>query len=294
MKLAPVLVTILILAAAPLVACATPRERSQPLPQPDRALERDTSAAGQQLQQSELATLTKDARRAAPAITAADSFRMSGSGDTDAAHQLAAGVYKCSIDLQGNVRDDRPSPFRIHFVSREPLYPALVDTRQSVWTTNFDLLLPGNAQTGSSSVEVRLQAAPASEWTLKCDRRGEVPRSGRGSRTAIQLTLTLNDQPRGNFASSSGRGSGVAMVSAIPDVYTCQISVSGNFAADGGEAQFAVQLDELTLVDVMTTTWDGEVEYELTDRGVGGVPPRLAVTAGDSASWDIACAPKRS
>ena len=84
------------------------------------------------------------------------------------------------------------------------------------------------------------------------------------------------------------------MISAIPDVYTCLISVSGNFADDGDDAQFAVELGELVLVDVSTATWSGEVEYELTSGGAGEVRPTLAVTAGESASWDIVCSPKTS
>ena len=51
-----------------------------------------------------------------------------------------------------------------------------------------------------------------------------------------------------------------------------RVSLSGNFAADGGEAQFAVQLNELTLADVMTTAWAAEVEHELADRGGGWTP----------------------
>ena len=215
---------------------------------------------------------------------------MAGSGDASEVHELAAGLYQCSIDLQG----ERPAPFRIQFVSREPLNPSLVDTTQSVWMTSFELVLPGNAQIASSGVEVRLHAAPASEWTLRCERRADFARSDRASRSAIQLTLTLNDEPRGNIASSSGRGPGIAMISGIPDVYTCQISVSGNFADDGSDRQFAVKLGDLTLVDVSTTTWSGEVEYELADPGASAVRPTLSISAGESASWNIVCSPKTS
>ncbi|MCY3732757.1 MAG: hypothetical protein OXG42_00605 [Chloroflexi bacterium] len=294
MKLTKIALAILALSAATLVACATPRERSEPLTQPEPSVERRSAPIAEVQQQSELANLTTDAQRDAPAVTAPESFQMSGSGDAQVEHELAAGLYRCSIDLQGNVQGEQPAPFRIHFVSREPLNPALVDTTQSVWSTNFDLFLAGSAQTATSLVDVRLQAAPASEWSLKCDRRAELGRADRGSRSTIQLTVTLNDEPRGNLSSSSGRGSGTAMISAIPDVYTCRIDVTGNFADDGGETQFKVALRELTLVDVSAATWSGEVEYELTGEHGIGITPTLSITAGESASWGIVCLPKPS
>ena len=277
-----------------LSACAVPRERSEAPLEQERPVERSTVPSAEEQRQSELAGLTRDARATASAVTAAKSFEMTGSGDAEAVHELAAGLYQCSIDLQGNLQAERPAPFRIHFVSREPLDPGVVGTTQSVWTTNFELLLAGSVQTASSRVEIRLTAAPASEWTLQCDQRAEFDRSGRGSRTAIQLTVPSGDKPRGNLSSSSGRGTGIAMISAIPDIYSCRIGVRSNFADDGGEAQFVVKLGELTLVEVVTSTWSGEVEYELRRAGAGDVRPTLAVTAGESASWDIVCAPKRS
>ena len=82
------------------------------------------------------------------------------------------------------------------------------------------------------------------------------------------------------------------MMSGIPDVYTCQISFSGNLTDDGEGAQFVVKLGEMVLVDVSTSDWSGEVEYELTDDG--GIRPTLAVDAADSASWDVVCSPKSS
>lgn len=289
-KLLLVALTILIIAAATLVACATPRERTQPPPQPEPSVERRSPAGTGDQQQSELAGLVRDAS----AVTAADSFRMSGSGDAKAVHELAAGLYQCGIDLRDNLQAERPAPFRIHFVSRQPLDPGVIGTTQSDWTTSFELLLAGSAQTSSSQVEIRLNAAQASKWTLQCDRHAEFDRSGRGSRSVIQLNMNPSDEPRGNVGYSSGRGSGMAMISAIPDVYVCQISVSGNFADDVGEAQFVVKLGELTLVEVATSTWSGEVEYELRRAGAGDVRPTLTVTAGDSASWDIVCSPKAS
>ncbi len=282
----------LTLVAATLLACATPPERSEPQEQPEPSVERRPLPDAEEQQQFQLADLTGDTQREAPAVTAADSFQMSGSGDAEVVHELAAGIYRCSIDLQGNVQDEHPSQFRIHFLSRDPLDPTLVSTTQSSWNTSLELLLAGSEQTPNSRVEIMLRAAPASEWTLHCDRRTEIARSGPASRSVIQLTVPLSDEPRGNLSSSFGRGSGFATISVIPDVYTCQISVSSNFAGDGGEAQFAVKLGELTLVDVSTISWAGEVGYELT--GEGGVRPTLTVTAGESASWDIVCAPKRS
>lgn len=280
--------------AAASLACATPRERSEPQSQPEPAVERRPSPAANEQQHSELSDLTTDAQRDGSAVSTAESFQISASGDAEADHELPAGVYRCSVDLQGNVQGDRPVPVRIHFVSREPMNPALVDTTYSVWSTNFDLPLPGGAQTATSRVEVRLQVAPASDWTLRCDTRAEFARSHRGSRSTIQPNLTLNDEPRGNLASSSARDSGIAMISAIPDVYTCQVSVSGSFADDGGETQFKVELRELTLVDVSAATWSGEVEYALTGEHRIGVTPTLSIAAGESASWDILCRPKLS
>ena len=283
MKLAAAALAVLTLVATALVACATPRERSEPPHQAEPTAVRQASSTVGEQPESELADLTADARNITP-TDAADSFHMSGSGDAEVAHELAAGLYHCNIDLQGNVQGQRPTLFRIHFVSRDPLDPALVSTTQSSWKTSLELLLAGSDQTGSSHVEVMLRAAPESEWTLQCDRHAEITRSGPASRGVIQLTVTSSGEPRGNIGSSSGRGSGFAMISAIPDVYTCQISVSSNLADDGAEAQFAVKLGELTLVDVSATTWDGEVEYELTDGSRGGARPSLAVTAGDMVS----------
>lgn len=276
--------------ATALSACATPRDRSQPQSQPQPAVERQPTPAAEAEEQSELAELTGRARSDASPVTGSKSFEMSGTGDAEAIHELAAGLYQCNIDIQGNEQGGRAALFRIQLPSREPLHPAVLSTTQSSWSTTFELLLSGSEQTASSSVEVMMRAAPTGSWALQCDRRAELVRSGTDSRGAIQLSMPASGEPRGNVGISSGRGSGIAMVSAIPDVYTCQIAVGGNFAADGQAGQFLVKLGERVLVDVLAIAWSGEVEYELIDEG--GVRPTLDVTAADSASWDVVCSPK--
>ena len=280
------------IASAALLACAAPRERSERQTRAEPVVERQPTPAAEPQEQSELADLAERPQGDASTASAAESFEISGFGDADAIHELAAGLYQCNIDLQDNLQGDRAALFRVRFLSREPLHPAVISTTQSSWNTTFELLLAGRDLAGSSSVELMVRAASAGEWTLQCERRNEFVRSGRESRGAIQLSANIRGEPRGNVGISSGRGSGIAMMSGIPDVYTCQISFSGNFTDDGEGAQFVVKLGEMVLVDVSTSDWSGEVEYELTDDG--GIRPTLAVDAADSASWDVVCSPKSS
>ena len=250
----------LLIFASTFLACATPRE--PPTREPEQQSARQAPPRFDEAPQSELS----------------ESFRMSGAGDADAAHDLRVGTYQCAIALENNVVGERPQPFRLQFLSRDQIGAPLLSWTQASASTSTFFVLYGRAQSDTSRLEVKLRAAPLGQWTLQCDRSGDVLIS---SREYINM---------GGLVTVTGSGTDRFAMPVQEGTYVCRMRVVGNYAEDGRAAQFVVEMDGQLAIEIEASDWQGEVEYVVA-AGAEARPLWVDVTAAELADWRVSCSP---
>ena len=276
MSLALALACLLISVSA-ILACATPREAPTREPEPQSARHSPPQYYDKE-PQTESSELVRSDDRKLKNGPASESFRMSGSGDAEAVHDLKVGTYHCGITLQNNVARERPEPFRVQFLSRDPIGAPLVSLTQASLNTSTQFILIGRAQAAAGQVEVKLRAAPLGQWTLQCDRSGDVFQSSTGY---VNL---------GGFITVTGSGTDRFPMRVRGGRYDCQMRVTGNYAEDGRAAQFAIEVDGRVETDIEASDWEGEFEY-VAEAGSGARTIWIDVTAAKRADWRVSCAP---
>ena len=276
MSLALALACLLISVSA-ILACATPRKASTREPEPQSARHSPPQYYDEepQTESSELVRLDDRKLNSGPA---SESFRMSGSGDAEAAHDLKVGTYHCGITLQNNVARGRPEPFRVQFLSRDPIGAPLVSLTQASLNTSTQFILIGRAQAAAGQVEVKLRAAPLGQWTLQCDRSGDV---------ALSNTVSVN---LAGFITVTCSGTDRFPMRVPGGTYACRTRVYGNVAEDGRAAHYSVEIDGQLATDIEATDWEGEFKY-VAEAGAGAPTIWIDVTAAKLANWRVSCEP---
>ncbi len=216
--------------------------------------------------------------RAPAATTFSISIMMAGSGNADFVLELEVGRYQCDIDLKNNVQGERPAQFRLQFLSQDPIAAPLVTWDQPSWDTTVAFAFYGSEGADTGRVEVKIRAAAVSEWSLRCDKGGEIESAPQPTTVRVFYSLTSDGSLVPNVI-ISGTGATPAIIPARDGTYRCQIKVSNIVTEAGSAAVFAIEIDQVQVADVVATEWSGVHEFVVVTDADNQVEPAGATTS---------------